>query len=294
MSNTALTWAFKQNMKSGPKFVLVALCDYADEAGSCYPKIAQLAVRTGQDARTVQRHLKSLTADNFITRKRKRYDDGRLAGYRFHINMTKCRVDETTRQKQQDHTTKTAPLGDKNCANHTTDCRDNNPQDNHHFNHHHDDEDEKISFEEFWDSYPLTEGQRRNSCTDIWEGLTDKQKRACLASLPKYAEIVAESDGYGWQPRTFLKDKIFNTFEAVQPPKPIAIPDEGTPGRKIYDAAIKTHGFDVWRSWFSGLEISGRTIYPTSKFKSDRILKDYPNVLAAAGFTLGEPKEASA
>lgn len=71
MSNEAITWAYRQNITNGSKFVLVALADMADEAHSCFPGQAKLAQMTGQSERTVRRQLAELEIAGFITRARR-------------------------------------------------------------------------------------------------------------------------------------------------------------------------------------------------------------------------------
>jgi DNA-binding transcriptional ArsR family regulator len=70
---------------SGRKFVMMALADYADEAGECFPHVSTLASYTGQSEKTVRDHLNALEAAGWIKRKRSRREDGTLAGYRFAI-----------------------------------------------------------------------------------------------------------------------------------------------------------------------------------------------------------------
>lgn len=74
MSNTAINWAFQQQLLPGPKFVLVVLADLADEEHSCYPGQLYLAERTGHGERTVRRYLQELVDTGYLTRK-SRYDE---------------------------------------------------------------------------------------------------------------------------------------------------------------------------------------------------------------------------
>lgn len=77
MSHWASTWAYEQDVQPcGRKFVLVALAGFADEEGYCYPSQATLASMTGQDARSVRRHLASLEEDGVIKRKHRRGKSG--------------------------------------------------------------------------------------------------------------------------------------------------------------------------------------------------------------------------
>lgn len=90
MSNEALNWAFNLKMKPGPKFVLVALSDYADEEHGCYPSYNKLSKKTGIKKKTIANHIALLTKYGLIEKERQRYDDGNLGGYRFtlHLDVT--------------------------------------------------------------------------------------------------------------------------------------------------------------------------------------------------------------
>ena len=87
MSNEALTWAFAHQIKPGPKFVLVALADYADEEHACFPSIEKISLKTGIAKKTVRNHLNALEECLFLTRERRRYDDGNLGTYRFTLRV---------------------------------------------------------------------------------------------------------------------------------------------------------------------------------------------------------------
>ena len=87
MSNEALTWAFKQDLKTGAKFVLVALADYADENYSCYPSFDQIGDKTGMKNRAVSTHISYLTNEQFISKKRTRNSAGNLGRYRYKLHL---------------------------------------------------------------------------------------------------------------------------------------------------------------------------------------------------------------
>jgi len=80
VSIQAVGWALKQNVSSsGAKFVLVALANYADEEGRCWPSQKQLAADTCQGERTVRRHLDTLEREGFIKREHRNRPDGTYA-----------------------------------------------------------------------------------------------------------------------------------------------------------------------------------------------------------------------
>jgi hypothetical protein len=61
MSVTASAWAWQQTIPTGPKFVLLDLADrHNGKTGKCVARVATIAGRTGQCARSVQRHLGDL------------------------------------------------------------------------------------------------------------------------------------------------------------------------------------------------------------------------------------------
>jgi DNA-binding transcriptional MocR family regulator len=79
MSVQAMTWAFAQELPPAPKFVLVALANYANADASCcrcFPGQKTLARDTCLGERTVRRSLKYLERHGFIERMRRRRADG--------------------------------------------------------------------------------------------------------------------------------------------------------------------------------------------------------------------------
>ena len=72
-----MTLALKANTGStGTKFVLLAVANYCDEYGQCYPSQQRLAEDTLMSVRSVRTHLAKLEAQGFITRL-KRFENGK-------------------------------------------------------------------------------------------------------------------------------------------------------------------------------------------------------------------------
>ncbi|WP_372411835.1 helix-turn-helix domain-containing protein [Streptomyces luteireticuli] len=89
-----MAWAFRQDIeKPGAKLVLLALCDHADEAWSCYPGQKLLARKTSQGERTVRRHLEWLEEQGFLTRK-PRFKVGRRTSDRYWILKNRDSADD--------------------------------------------------------------------------------------------------------------------------------------------------------------------------------------------------------
>ncbi|PUB87046.1 MAG: hypothetical protein DBP02_02030 [gamma proteobacterium symbiont of Ctena orbiculata] len=67
VSLEAVTWAYKQQgLKSGAKFLLVTLGNYADENSECYPGIKTLAKDTAMSPRSVIRAINELSESGHI------------------------------------------------------------------------------------------------------------------------------------------------------------------------------------------------------------------------------------
>lgn len=67
MSLTAIRWAWDQDIAASVKYVLLALADYADEEGVCFPSQKTLARKCGLSRSTVNSHLQNLMRLGLIT-----------------------------------------------------------------------------------------------------------------------------------------------------------------------------------------------------------------------------------
>lgn len=68
MSIALMTEAWKAEMPSGRKFVLISLCDNANDQGECFPSIAMIAKRCSMGERTVQGHITDLEKQGVLRR----------------------------------------------------------------------------------------------------------------------------------------------------------------------------------------------------------------------------------
>ena len=66
MSVEAMTWAYKQKLKSSVKFILVTLCDYAGSDFRFWPSIPDLVEKTCQDRKTIIAAIDTLEQMGFI------------------------------------------------------------------------------------------------------------------------------------------------------------------------------------------------------------------------------------
>lgn len=85
MSIEAISWAAKKRVpNSGAKFVLIALCNYADDQWSCFPGQKTLAEWTSMGERTVRRHLDWLEEKGYVVSE-PRFSNGRRTSNRYFI-----------------------------------------------------------------------------------------------------------------------------------------------------------------------------------------------------------------
>ena len=68
MSISLMALAWKADMPSGRKLVLLALCDHANAQGECYPSVEAIARKCSMGQRTVQQHIGALEIAAILVR----------------------------------------------------------------------------------------------------------------------------------------------------------------------------------------------------------------------------------
>ncbi|MDB5757704.1 MAG: helix-turn-helix protein [Burkholderia sp.] len=79
MSISFMTLAWKADIPSGRKLVLLALCDHANAHGECYPSVDAIARKCSMGQRTVQQHISELENAEILIR---HFRKGRSTVYR--------------------------------------------------------------------------------------------------------------------------------------------------------------------------------------------------------------------
>ncbi len=81
-------WAWSVSLSPAPKLVLMALADEADDQGYCFPGVPHLAAKCSIGERTVQRILRRLARDHYVSiEQRFRKDRARTSnGYRLAVS----------------------------------------------------------------------------------------------------------------------------------------------------------------------------------------------------------------
>lgn len=82
MSIRASAWAWTVETEPTAKFVLVALADFADETGLCWPSVSTLVQRTRLAERTIQNAMRGLETNGLVVTERR---DGKPTRYRLQI-----------------------------------------------------------------------------------------------------------------------------------------------------------------------------------------------------------------
>ncbi len=68
MSISLMTMAWKADLPSGPKMVLLSLCDNANDQGECYPSISMIAQRCSMSDRVVYKYIALLEEKGAVVR----------------------------------------------------------------------------------------------------------------------------------------------------------------------------------------------------------------------------------
>lgn len=87
MSFTATKWAWQQQIAANTKLVLLALADYADDAGVCFPSQRKLASKCGLSRSTINVHLQRLVELNLISIEHQSNRLGQRTASRYHLAL---------------------------------------------------------------------------------------------------------------------------------------------------------------------------------------------------------------
>jgi hypothetical protein len=90
MSNEALNWAFKQEVKpASKKLILISLADSADDFGFCWPSYETIAGKCSLTRRAVIKQIKELISENLLnkTRRVKKSGDDTSNAYQLNLGL---------------------------------------------------------------------------------------------------------------------------------------------------------------------------------------------------------------
>lgn len=89
MSLDYMTLAWRTELASGPRLVLLALCDNANDSGSCYPSVQALADKCGLSVRSVRSHVADMEKLGLLERNER---TGRSTYYQISLKALRAAV----------------------------------------------------------------------------------------------------------------------------------------------------------------------------------------------------------
>jgi hypothetical protein len=87
MSVKAMTWAFEQPISGNEKVVLLALADFANDGGECWPSVRRIAEKAYISELTVRRIIALLIDSEFLKLTRRQSNDGRSMSNLYQLQM---------------------------------------------------------------------------------------------------------------------------------------------------------------------------------------------------------------
>lgn len=321
MSNDALNWAWKTPIAdSTAVFVLVVLADHAgDCAGedwTCYPAVDRIMARTRKSRSAVERSLKWLEAEGYISRQRRRLPGGRLGIYDYVLHRERnlaasafqAEVDPASHasKRRVDHASEQPPTMRQNGASPYgvvthVDEPSVEPSDEPSLRAR-GREQGQVWGAEVWRAWPSA-GQDASS-----PQLTDEAMETVLGRGADPAEVMAGVRGYiadrkAWgasgrplSPHRFLAEGRWKTFADRTPGGPGGLHDGAR--RAFEDAEVRAEF--LAETWESGVrsyldpatwDEASRTIHPRNGISADWLKKHWPTALTASGVRLGDVRK---
>lgn len=89
MSVDYMTLAWRTELQAGPRLVLLAICDNANDDGNCYPSIQALSHKSGLSVRAVRGHVSAMDASGLLLRHERA---GRSTYYQVNLKALRAAV----------------------------------------------------------------------------------------------------------------------------------------------------------------------------------------------------------
>lgn len=186
MSVKAMTWAFAQPISGNDKVVLLALADFSDDHGNCWPSIGKIAEKAFVSERTVVRIMATLIEKGYVSSVTRNDQNGRQVANRYALNMCEGEGDnlseggDTVVRGEGD--TVVTPLKRTTIRNHQRDMsvsdetRPSKPKSSKYGD----------DYEAFWKSYPSDPGMSKKEGAREWQKLTPTERIAALQAIPAF------------------------------------------------------------------------------------------------------------
>ena len=192
MSIELLNKAFKlSNISPTKKLILVILCNYADENGSCYPSYKHIAKVCGlQTIKSVRNAIKEFEEMGILRIQHRKKEDGGFTSNRYFINFNPICLEDSR-----------VVINSRDISSRTIDTK----------------EDTKTSiykkyFDEFWKYYPRKVSKKE--AFKVFIKIEEKEIEKLLKKVKEYSDIEKKIDKqYIPHPRKWLFHERWNDEE---------------------------------------------------------------------------------
>ena len=289
VSVEAITWANKQRVgSSGAKLVLLALANYADADGLCWPSYRALAIVTEMSADSISRHIATLEARAVVEREARFDKTGRRTTNAVRLLLeaggtpaicgvpTPAEAGGTPPQKQGVRTPQ--KQGDHILNPHLEPSEEPTPQAPEGAevgNSQIDGEGAEgaaidTQFDVFWSTFGADPAASRSTALRRWAKLSGLERAEALTWLPRYLDHCRANKRKLVDPSTYLHEerwKPFMQLAATPAPEP-AKPTESDPVTRAVLWATSTsvstsewpfveEGSDAWKAWREAFVTAG-------------------------------------
>jgi Helix-turn-helix domain len=219
MSIKVMTWAFDQPLAGNEKVVLLAMADFCDDDGMCWPSIGKIARKAYISERTVQRILLELADQEYLSFVSRSDDGGRSLSKKYQLIM----------YREGDSL---SPMGDKgdthegdNCVtphkgtviknrqyimsvSSETDTKPKKPVSSSKPSY-------SESFKEFWAAYPVDQNPNMSKAEAFknWQKLDAEDHVSAIKAIkPFKAHVSKQRDYVMLHAATYLSQRRFDGF----------------------------------------------------------------------------------
>lgn len=198
MAFEMMAWAMRQKTgKPANKAVLMAMCNYSDEFGVCYPSAETIAKITEQSVKTVRRAIDDLIEGNFIKiTGRRRRKDGTLSVYEYQILTSGHFVQSPEQPVDILSSSPVDILSTRNLSVSETVSNKKNTK-----------KDFADEFEIFWNEFPRQRRGNKHKAWIAWKAATQRASPGeILEGLRRYAVSQEVLNGYAKGAAAWLND----------------------------------------------------------------------------------------
>jgi DNA-binding Lrp family transcriptional regulator len=245
MSGEAVGWAFRKvHMDdSTAKFVLVAICNYANEEDRAWPSHAAIARLTGLSKRTIQNSIQKLEDWGIIKRDRRDRENGSETSAMVSIDLETSWIVKGGIATAAIGGVQQLPRGI--AADSTLETKDK-PQGKA-LNRSKKDEAYSEDFLALWQQYPRTRNTSKKDAWNFYRVMTDEKQEMVRRAVPLFAAAMraeARTEDKIMHMIRFLRGGV---YETVAPP--LAPAAAGGAAKPFWETATRQDWVSVLRQW---------------------------------------------